>query len=102
MKIRTHVLKTDPEVFDAVKSGKKKFEIRLNDRDFKLNDVLVLKKTRHTGAEMKAGAELAYLDEHVSLVTHILHGPVYGLQEGWVIMSITNSPVHPFGSRRFA
>ena len=39
-----HELKTWPEYFQAVISDKKKFEIRKNDRDFKVNDELILKE----------------------------------------------------------
>lgn len=83
-----HELKTDPEVFDAVASGEKTFEIRFDDRGFKVGDTLHLRKTQHTGAEMKEGAPLIYLDAMGVEVSHILRGPIYGLQEGWVIMSI--------------
>jgi len=85
-----HELKTDPKVFDAVKTGLKTFEIRQNDRDYQVGDVLLLRRTEATGEEMRAGAPLAY--SNVSgfgvLVTHILTGPIYGLADGWVIMSV--------------
>ncbi|MFP7215891.1 DUF3850 domain-containing protein [Lactococcus garvieae] len=41
--MKTHELKLDIKYFDEVKSGKKNFEIRKNDRDFKVGDILVLK-----------------------------------------------------------
>jgi len=39
-----HDLKTWPLYFAAVSSGKKTFEIRKNDRDFKVGDILILKE----------------------------------------------------------
>lgn len=87
--MRTHELKTDPEVFDAVHRGEKTFEIRKNDRGFQTGDALVLRETLHTGAEMANGAPLVYTGRIAErYVTHMLEGPVYGLAEEWVIMSI--------------
>ena len=40
----THYLKTWPEFFQAMKSGKKTFEIRKNDRDFNVGDMLILQE----------------------------------------------------------
>lgn len=40
----THELKILPEYFKAQKTGKKNFEIRKNDRDYKVGDKLVLKE----------------------------------------------------------
>lgn len=37
-----HELKLNIRYFDDVRSGKKNFEIRRNDRDFKIGDILVL------------------------------------------------------------
>lgn len=42
--MKTHELKLDIKYFDDVKSGKKNFEIRKNDRDFQVGDILELKK----------------------------------------------------------
>lgn len=42
--MKTHELKLDTRYFNGVKSGKKNFEIRRNDRDFQIGDILELKK----------------------------------------------------------
>lgn len=83
-------MKTDAAVFDAVADGRKNFEIRLNDRNFQVGDELVLLKTQYTGQEMGQGRPLIYVGEplHVE-VTYILKGPIYGLADGWVILSIS-------------
>lgn len=84
-----HTLKTDSEGFRAVYDGKKTHEIRFNDRDYKPGDQLALKETKYTGEEMKAGKPLICTDAGIlAKVTHVLHGPIYGLADGWVILSI--------------
>ena len=82
-----HKLKTDPIVFDDVMTGLKTFEIRKDDRGFKVGDELALEKTKYTGEEMKAGKPLEYTGDFWTVgVTYILRGPIYGLKEGWCIM----------------
>lgn len=84
-------LKTDPSVFQAVWDGAKTFEIRFNDRDFEVGDLLILRETVSTGAEMKAGKALIFTHRSIrAIVSHVLRGPIYGLQDGWVILSLAN------------
>lgn len=83
---RYHILKTDPEAFQAVLSGAKTLEIRLNDRGYAVGDVLGLRETKHTGAEMLAGAPLLYTGRECQrFVSHVLTG--YGLADGWCCLS---------------
>lgn len=84
-----HELKTDPDVFDAVAEGRKTCEIRYDDRDFKVGDGLLLRRTKWNGADMKKNDALwplVYTGQSVRrVVSHVLRG--YGLEPGWVILS---------------
>lgn len=75
-----HTLKTDSKHFQAVLSGLKKFEYRLNDRGYELGDQLTLNEIDenklYTGRSCKV---------HVSYI--LKKG--YGLPDGYCIMSIT-------------
>jgi hypothetical protein len=87
--MNVHKLKTDPVVFEQVHCGVKTFEIRFDDRHYEVGDILILQKTAYSSADMKAGAPLQYTGGEIARqVTHLMRGPVYGLAEGWVIMSI--------------
>lgn len=88
--MRVHNLKTDPQIFDRTWQGVKNFEVRWNDRDFQVGDLLILEETKHTGHEMKErGFPLKYTGRSIVVkVTYLMKGPVYGLQNGWVIMAI--------------
>lgn len=81
MKHTIHNLKILPEYFKAVKSGKKTFEVRENDRGFKTGDYLILQEITPlsgvlTGRNIKVK------------VIYILAGGSYGIAENYVIMSI--------------
>ena len=90
--MKTHELKTDPDVFYALISGRKTYEIRRDDRGFRVGDTLVLRRTVHSGDEMAQGEPLRYTgEEAVRRVTHILEGPAYGIAEGWVILSVNDT-----------
>ena len=76
-----HELKTWPEHFQNVWDGVKTFELRKNDRDYKVGDKLFLREFDPTINEYTGN--MVYRD-----VTHILEGGQFGLQEGYIIMSI--------------
>lgn len=42
--VRVHNLKVWPEFFDEIMAGNKTFEIRYNDRDYRVGDLLVLRE----------------------------------------------------------
>jgi hypothetical protein len=90
-----HELKTDPIPFEQVREGLKTFEIRRDDRNFRGGDQLILRKTEYTGAQMAAGAPLVYCGcpAVVVQVLSVMRGPIYGLAEGWCIMSIDPYPL---------
>lgn len=81
MKNKTHELKTWPEYFNLVFYGHKTFEIRKNDRGFKSGDKLLLREwdpqtEKYTGADITVE------------VTYIIYGGVFGIEEGYCVMSI--------------
>ena len=49
----THVLKTDTEVFQEAWDEVKPFELRLDDRNYKIGDNLILVETLYPGIGMQ-------------------------------------------------
>jgi len=83
-----HELKSDPINFQPDNLNTKKFEIRFDDREFLVGDKLILRETKYSSEEMKAGKPLEYTGRTTHLyIKYILRGPCYGLMDGWVIMS---------------
>lgn len=92
--MQIHELKTDNDVFQASSDGLKRFEIRLNDRNFQVGDVLILRETVHSGDDMTHGAPIEYTGRKLSrIVDFILQGYDlgYGLDNGWCVMSVSPS-----------
>lgn len=80
---KVHTLKTWPRFFRAVVSGEKKFEIRKNDRDFQVNDLLQLlewdpETEKYTGRECIR--RVSYLTECAT-----------GIEPGYVVMGIVGA-----------
>lgn len=79
------ILKCRPEYFEAVRSGKKTFEIRKNDRDFRVGDTLLLQ-------EWDPDTE-TYTNRSIAVkVTYVLKGDEgiahMGLEEGYALLGI--------------
>lgn len=76
-----HDLKTWPEPFELVKTGKKRFEYRKADRPYKIGDTLHLMEydpvtAKYTGREL------------FMPVRYVLHGGCFGIPEDYCIMSL--------------
>ena len=76
-----HILKTENPHFLDIYQGRKRFELRFNDRNFKIGDFLILREySKHFGGYSSSW--------HAVKVIHMMEGPTLGLAEGWVILSI--------------
>ena len=78
--MKTHELKTINPYFQEVWDGNKTFEVRFNDRDFQVEDFLILKEYDHVKKEF-IGREV------FCQITYILDDPSY-CKEGYVILAI--------------
>lgn len=78
MENNIHHLKEAPEYFKDVVSGAKPFEIRLNDRDFKVGDILVLEEFDYKDYTGK------YIHVEVTIVTAFPNG----LKDNYVVLGI--------------
>ena len=78
--LRTHELKILPQWFDDVRSGKKNFEIRKADRDYKVGDYLILREWYHGKFTER------YL---IKQIEYIYQGDgSYGISEEYCILGI--------------
>lgn len=76
-----HNLKTWPEFFEAIRTGRKTFDARFNDRGFQEGDTLTLQEWNpETPGFTKR--------EINGVITYVLHGGQFGIQEGWVVLGL--------------
>lgn len=92
-KVKTHDLKSWPQFFRAIADGTKTHELRINDREFEVGDVLLLreydpKKRRYTGRQLKA--HITYI---TSQTNSCAASPV-ALRSEYCILSIRIDPEH--------
>ncbi|MEW4424853.1 ASCH/PUA domain-containing protein [Enterococcus hirae] len=79
--MKIHELKILPEYFETVTSGRKRFEIRKNDRDYKVGDLLYLREwngENFTGDSYKA--EVTYITDYAQKDGYVVMG-IKGLEE---------------------
>lgn len=84
--MKIHDLKIWPEHFEALMTGEKTCEVRLNDRGYLPGDMLHLREfkpeeSRYTQREM------------TRMVTHITDGEDSGVMHGYVVLSVRHCPL---------
>lgn len=89
--MQTHELKTWPREYEAIVCGDKCFELRRNDRDFRVHDDLLLREwdphvEEYTGRQCWAH------------VTYVLTGGQFGLPLGMAILSICDVEIEDDGT----
>ena len=77
-RMKHHELKTQTAFYQEVERGVKNFEIRKNDRDFQVRDVVSL--LEYVG-DVPTGRKIIGMQ-----VKCIFHGGQYGLEEGYCIL----------------
>lgn len=77
----THALKTWPGYYAQVASGKKPFEVRKNDRDYKTGDRVLLQEF-DPNTEKYTGNEMEFR------IGYILQGPGFGIQNGFCVFTL--------------
>lgn len=89
--MKIHKLKTLDIYFQAVLTGEKTFEIRINDRDFKVGDDLLLLEIEAVKAEDATKYKTVFTGRILlKKITYIFEGGNYGLAPGYVVLSLGN------------
>lgn len=99
---QSHKLKTWPDYFQAVWEGRKKFDLRRDDRDYQVGDMLLLRE--YDPGKPKGcpqGCPLRHLHdwerppvcytgrELTARIDYVMRGGRFGLKRGNVVLSIT-------------
>lgn len=75
-----HELKLSTEFFGRVQSGQKTFEIRKNDRDFQVGDVLILREWDPS--------ERLYIDYSAPIRANVVYMTSFEQKDGYVVLGI--------------
>lgn len=95
--MKVHEIKLNTEFFDDVLSGVKTFEIRKNDREYRIGDLLAM--SRHNGKSYLEKREGYYVDpkkaihetdlhEADTIFARVVYISDYEQKEGYVILGI--------------
>ena len=74
-----HRIKCETQYYQAVEQGLKKFEIRKNDRNYKIGDIVYLEETV---CGVKTGRVIDQLE-----IRYIFYGGKFGLSDDYVIFN---------------
>ncbi len=83
-----HELKTHPEPFEEVRAGRKRHEVRQNDRTFNAGDELLLREWAPLGGYLGLQVSGHTGREYLVRITHITRGGEWGLPQGIDVLSI--------------
>jgi len=83
-----HELKTWPPFFADLLSGVKTFEVRYNDRNFQVGDLLVLQEMRPPPPDESSYIPFYTGREIRGRITYVLPGNQFGIQDGYVVLGI--------------
>ena len=81
--MKTHNLKCEPPFFEDVTEGRKPFEVRRNDRGYRVGDVLRLHRFT---------VEEGYTPDTPPTIRHVsymLEGVEWGLRAGFCVLGLT-------------
>ena len=85
----THIVKTWPAYFQAVKRGEKRFEIRRDDRGYQKGDLL---EQREYDPQLGVTERQHYTGDHIThRIAYVLTGGQFGLEPGFVALSLEES-----------
>ncbi|MGR3221326.1 MAG: DUF3850 domain-containing protein [Candidatus Anammoxibacter sp.] len=83
-----HELKIYPMYFREVKSGAKPFEVRKNDRDYKVGDELLLKEFVPVGYYEDENKEYYTGEICHRKITYVLKGGDFGIEKGTAVLGL--------------
>ena len=81
--MKTHKLKLQQPFFDDVYYNRKEFEVRKNDRNYKVGDRLLLVEFPTENKKYK------YVQKDIK---YILEGGQFGIEEGYVVFGLKEVP----------
>ncbi|GAA4354494.1 hypothetical protein GCM10023185_16420 [Hymenobacter saemangeumensis] len=87
---RTHELKTWPACFVALEAGNKTFDVRENDRNYRVGDALLLLEYEPEDQQYTGRSIMRW-------ISHILQGGAFGVEAGWCVLGLSALPPLPPG-----
>lgn len=79
--MKEHELKTWPPYFNDILKGIKNFDLRFNDRDYKVGDILILKEYRQNDGE--------YTGRVIIRSIIYIFNTGFGLKDGYCILGLS-------------
>ena len=89
--MKVHELKSWPESFKAIKKGRKTCDLRLDDRNFQIGNIILFQEFN---PGMGAGIGERDVQAHFTgetigrIITHVQTGGLFGLEKEYVCLSL--------------